>query len=76
MGASMCCAVADAYTQFTILALSALKKKCLIFEAESTALLVCRRNGLLAGSKKYLWRGCPTFIERSGPSAKPALMFP
>ena len=31
MGASICCAVAEADTQFTIFALSAMKKQCLIF---------------------------------------------
>jgi len=32
MGALICCAEAEAYTQFTIFALSALKKQCLIFD--------------------------------------------
>jgi hypothetical protein len=32
MGASICCAEAEADTQFTIFDLSALKKQCLIFE--------------------------------------------
>jgi hypothetical protein len=31
MGASICCDEAEAYTQFTIFALSALKKQILIF---------------------------------------------
>ena len=32
MGASICCALAETDTQFTILALSAMKKQCIIFD--------------------------------------------
>jgi hypothetical protein len=44
MGASICCAEAEAYTQFIIFALSALKKQLLIFEGK-------RLDAILIGNR-------------------------
>jgi hypothetical protein len=40
MGASICCAEAEAYTQFTIFDLPKLKKQCLIFNNVNESALV------------------------------------
>jgi len=43
MSVSICYAEAEAYTQFTIFALFALKKQCLIFDSSDTTYGICRK---------------------------------
>jgi len=53
MGASICCAEAEADTQFTIFDLSALKKQCLIFNKRRSTMPMNPEKGEQYEKSRY-----------------------